>query len=58
MKKQIGPYTFELSNTMVLIRETSTGHMLKAIDYKASEAMDKYKHICAHWEYRMKNQVA
>jgi hypothetical protein len=58
MKNVIGPYTFELHNTMVYVRETSTGNLLKAIDYKATEAMDKFNAICAHWEAKTKTKVA
>ncbi len=57
MKKRIGPYTFELSNTMVLVHSNETGQLIKAIDYRAHEAMDKFKAICAHWEEKMKSTV-
>lgn len=53
MKKQIGPYTFELSGNQILIRETATRMLLKAADYKSYEVMDKYKAICKHWTTKL-----
>jgi hypothetical protein len=58
MKKSIGPYTFELAGTQVLVRETATGMLLKAMDYKAYECVDKFKAICKHWEAKFKVTVA
>jgi hypothetical protein len=58
MKKVIGPYTFELTGSMVSIRENSTGMLLKAIDYRPYEAVDKYNAICAHWSKKLKATVA
>ena len=58
MKKQIGPYIFELNNTMVMVRSVETGDLLKAIDYRAHEAIDKFNAICAHWEEKMKTTVS
>ena len=58
MKKQIRPYVFELNNTMVMVRSVETGDLLKAIDYRAHEAIDKFNAICAHWEEKMKTTVS
>ena len=58
MKKQIGPYTFEISNCLITITETSTRTLLKAVEYRSYEAMDKFDAICAHWEKKMKSTVA
>ena len=56
--KTIGPYTFELNNTMVMVRSVETGELLKAIDYRAHDCVDKFNAICAHWEEKMKVTVS
>jgi len=43
---------------MVLVHSNETGQLIKAIDYRAHEAMDKFKAICAHWEEKMKSTVS
>jgi hypothetical protein len=58
MKKQIGPYTFEISNCLITITETSSRTLLKAVEYSSYEAVDKFHAICAHWEKKMKSTVA
>lgn len=58
MKKQIGPYTFELSNCLISITETSTRTLLKAIEYPAHEVMDKFANVCSFWEKKLKATVA
>ena len=58
MKKLIGPYTFELVDTQIYVRETATGQLLKAVDYPASKAVSKFKTVCDHWESKMATTVA
>jgi hypothetical protein len=58
MKEKIGPYTFELTGSLVSVTESATGELLKAIDYRPHEAVDKFNNICAHWRSKMKVKVA
>ena len=57
MKKIIGNYEFELSNDTILIRDASTGELLKAKAFKAHEAVEKFNAICKHWQAKL-NQPA
>jgi hypothetical protein len=43
---------------MVMVRSVETGELLKAIDYRAHECVDKFNAICAHWEEKMKVTVS
>jgi len=54
MKKQIGPYAFELSNDTIYIYEATTGDLLKAKTYPASRAIEKFEAICKHWQAKLK----
>ena len=58
MKKTFGPYTISLSGSMVSIHETKTYTLLKAIDYRPNEAVDKFNAICAHWAAKKLTTVA
>ncbi len=58
MKKLIGPYTFSLSGSMVSIHETKTNQLLKAVDYRPNEAVDKFNALCSHWSAKKLTTVA
>ena len=58
MKQIIGDLTIELNNTTIYIRETKTLELLKAKDFRAFEAMDKYKAICKHWAAKLNVTIA
>jgi hypothetical protein len=53
MKKVVGPYTFELANDMVMVKDTKSGMLLKAVTYKAGEAVDKFHLAIKHWERKL-----
>jgi hypothetical protein len=54
MKKVVGPYTFELSGDMVMIKESRSGELLKAVTYKSFEAVDRFEAIVKHWEAKLR----
>ena len=54
MKRLIGTYEFELANDTVLIRDAKNGELLKAVTYRAYEAVDKFEAICKHWQAKLK----
>ena len=54
MKKVVGPYTFELANDMVMVKETKTGNLLKAVTYKSHEAVDRFHAAVKHWEAKLR----
>jgi hypothetical protein len=53
MKKLIGNYEFELANDTVYIRDANNGELLKAITYRAYEAVDKFQAICKYWQAKL-----
>lgn len=57
MKKLIGIYEFELVNDTVLIREAKSGELLKAVTYRAYEAVEKFNAICKHWQVKLRQPI-
>jgi|LauGreDrversion4_2_1035121.scaffolds.fasta_scaffold773991_3 hypothetical protein len=57
MKRVVGPYTFELANDMVMIKETGSGNLLKAVTYKPAEAVDRFHAIVKHWEAKLRQPM-
>ena len=54
MKRVVGPYTCELANDMVMVKDTKTGLLLKAVTYKAGEAVDRFHAAVKHWEQKLR----
>jgi hypothetical protein len=54
MKRVVGNYQFELQNDMVMIKDAKSGELLKAVTYKAHEAVDKFHAAVKHWEAKLR----
>lgn len=54
MKRIVGEYQFELHNDMVMIKIAKTGELLKAVTYKAHEAVDKFHAVVKYWEAKLR----
>lgn len=54
MKRVVGNYQFELQNDMVMIKDVKSGELLKAVTYKAHEAVDKFHAAVSHWEKKLR----